>query len=288
MEQGASGLGIEKQIVRPGHHEPGAEQQQQGQGQGQQPIQLPTPLRLPLPLRAGGEAGEGFEPQGEEGPGGEQIQTGAMAGAFLHRQHEPMAHPQKQPDHQHVHRQPGDHQKASPPQRPWTQEQQQQQGEMERTEANGQGIAHQFPPVGHHQRPLPRAARGSATNFKPIPPHRSDPPGVHAEHGGRQRAPLTPQHQGRQILRAAFRLHFHRAVREVAHPAAEAKILGALAAPFPIAHPLHLSAHDQAPALRDGGRAGVVGGEEAALRGGLPTSAMAAARRKGIVGKPAQ
>ena len=95
---------------------------------------------------------------------------------------------------------------------------------------------------------------------------------------GSLRPPFAPPLQFPQIAREPFGLHFHGAIRMVAHPAAEPQFLGTTTAAGAVAHPLHLPAHAQPPALLALGGAGLLGLKEAPLIGGGTALAAAAER----------
>ena len=106
---------------------------------------------------------------------------------------------------------------------------------------------------------------------------------------GRPRAPLTPEAQFRQLMGTALRLHLHRSIGQIPHPAGQAQFSSSGAAGCPVAHPLHLAVHQQPPPFADGGAGAGVGGlEESSFIGGGPARLAAAARRQGITGHPAQ
>ena len=109
-----------------------------------------------------------------------------------------------------------------------------------------------------------------------------------AGHLGLAGPPFTPDLELGQPLGRTLRLHLHRAIGQVAHPAAEVEFVGAAAAAGPVAHPLHPAAHDQPPALQGRRRPGFAGLEKAALIGGGAAGLEAPGRSHRIPWHPAQ
>ena len=89
----------------------------------------------------------------------------------------------------------------------------------------------------------------SVAHFEPVIARDRELAGGHPNHPGARRPDLTPGPQFRQGQRWAFGLHFHTAITQVPHPAADAEIQGAPIAAGAEPHPLNPAFDYPAPAF---------------------------------------